>query len=98
MSKQNSNKIEKAIYSEKDGSERIVYIQERGSVVSNVSKYPNSSWKTEEVVQTSKLTIIEDDEDGNSSFSSTNDDNYSQYSTVHYNDEGECVGGVLRSE
>lgn len=49
---------EKAILKEKNGTERIVYVQEKGSVVSSVSKQPNSSWKTQEDVQTSKLTKL----------------------------------------
>jgi hypothetical protein len=89
---------EKAILKENDGTERIVYIQERGNVASSVSKHPKSSWKTEEIVQTSKLRSFDDEENDNNSYSSSSDDNYSQYSTTHYNDEGECIGGVLRSE
>ena len=88
---------EKAILKESNGTERIVYVQERGSVVSNVSKQPNSSWKTEETVQTSKLRIFDNEENDNNNYSSSNDD-YSEYSTTHYDDEGECVGGVLKSE
>lgn len=88
---------EKAILRE-NGKERIVYIQEKGSVVSSVSNHPNSSWKTEEVVQTSKLRSFDDEENDNNSYTSSNDDNYPQYSITHYNDEGECIGGVLRSE
>ena len=49
---------EKAVLKESNGTERIVYIQEKGSVVSSVSNYPNSSWKTQEDVQTSKLTKL----------------------------------------
>lgn len=89
---------EKAILKESNRTERIVYIQEKGSVVSSVSKQPNSSWKTEETVQTSKLRSFDDEENDNNSYSSSSNDNYSQYSTTHYNDEGECIGGVLRSE
>ncbi len=49
---------EKAVLKESNGTERIVYIQEKGSVVSSVSNYHNSSWKTQEDVQTSKLTKL----------------------------------------
>ena len=58
MKKGQSFVAEKAILKESNGTERVVYIQEKGSVVSSVSKQPNSSWKTEEVVQTSKLTKL----------------------------------------
>lgn len=80
-----------------NGKERIVYIQEKGSVVSSVSNHPNSSWKTQEDVLTSKLRIFDDEENDSNSYPS-NDDNYPQYSITYYNDEGECLGGVLRSE
>ena len=49
---------EKAILKESNGTERVVYIQEKGSVVSSVSSSPNSSWETQEDVQTSKLTKL----------------------------------------
>lgn len=91
---------EKAILKESNGTERVVYVQERGSIVSTVSKAPKSSWKTEEQFATSRLRKF-DDEDNcsqSSSSSSSDSDSYSRYSTTHYNDDGECVGGVLRSE
>jgi hypothetical protein len=90
---------EKAILKESNGTERVVYVQERGSIVSTVSKAPKSSWKTEEQFATSRLRPFDDDDDNDANYSSTNDsDSDSQYSTSHYNDEGECVGGALRSE
>ena len=61
-----------------------------------MSKHPISNFDTEEDVLTSQLKSFDNDED--SASSSTNDNNCTQYSTVHYNDEGECIGGVLRSE
>jgi hypothetical protein len=89
---------EKAILKESNGTERVVYVQERGSIVSTVSKAPKSSWRTEEQFATSRLREF-NDEDNDMHSSSTNDsDSDSQYSTTHYNDDGECVGGVLRSE
>ena len=97
MKKGQSFVAEKAILKESNGTERVVYIQEKGSVVSSVSKQPNSSWKTQEDVQTSKLRSF-DNENDSDSYSSSSNDSYSQYSTTHYNDEGECIGGVLRSE
>ena len=58
MKKGQSFVAEKAILKESNGTERVVYIQEKGSVVSSVSKQPNSTWKTQEDVQTSKLTKL----------------------------------------
>jgi hypothetical protein len=85
----------KAILTESNGNQKTVYIQEKGNVVSSVSSHKNGSFKTNEDVLTSRLQEI--DEDDYSERSESNSD-YSQYSTVHYNDEGECIGGVLRSE
>lgn len=89
---------EKAILKESNGTERIVYIQERGSIVSTVSKAPKSSWKTEEQFATSQLRKFDDEDCSSDSLSTSDNDSCSQYSTTHYNDEGECVGGVLKSE
>jgi hypothetical protein len=90
---------EKAILTEENGSKRTVYVQERGNVVSEVSSKKHSSWKTTEIVATRRLSSFDDEDD--SSFSSSgcgSDDGNSTYSSMHYNEEGEFLGGSLRND
>jgi hypothetical protein len=83
----------KAILTESNGQTKTVYIQEKGNVVSSVSPYKIGSFKTNKDVLTSRLEEVDED-DYNTSQPESND----TYSTIHYNDEGEICGGVLRSE
>jgi gluconate kinase len=83
----------KAILTESNGNQKTVYIQEKGNVVSTVSTHRNGSFKTNEQFLTSQLEEV--DEDCSSSSQPISNDTYS---TIHYNDEGEICGGILRSE
>jgi len=49
----------KVIVSDSKGRERTMYLQEEGSVVSTVSPYPQSSYKTEENVFNSSIKDAE---------------------------------------
>jgi hypothetical protein len=84
----------KAILTEKDGSTKTVFIQERGSVVSRVSTQKDGSFKTNFDVLTRNLKEYEDDFSENSN-SSNND--YSDYSSTHFDEDGEFLGGSLKN-
>jgi hypothetical protein len=85
----------KAILTEKDGSKKTVFIQERGSVVSRVSTNRNGSFKTNFDVLTSDLKQEDEDNFSESSGSSNND--YSDYSSTHFDEDGEFLGGSLKN-